>query len=52
MGKSLEFVKQRIATGECNGMENNKYDTMFECNLLENIENTYGSFLWKALLKA
>lgn len=47
MGKSLEFVKQRIANGECNGMENNEYDTMFECNLLENIENTYGSFLWK-----
>ena len=47
MGKSLDFVKQRIATGECNGMENNEYDTMFECNLLENIENTYGSFLWK-----
>ena len=47
MGKSLNFVKQRIATGECNGMENNKYDTMFECNFLEIIENTYGSFLWK-----
>lgn len=23
MGKSLEFVKERIASGQCNGMENN-----------------------------
>ena len=24
MSKSLEFVKERIASGQCNGMENNK----------------------------
>ena len=47
MGKSLDFAKKRIATGECNGMENNNYDTMFECNSLEIINNMYGSFLWK-----
>lgn len=26
MSKSLEFVKERIVSGQCNGMENNKYD--------------------------
>ena len=30
MGKSLEFVKKRIKSGETNGMENNKYDWMEE----------------------
>lgn len=30
MGKSLEFVKERIASGQCNGMENNKYESMIE----------------------
>ena len=30
MGKSLEFVKQRIATGECNGIENNKWERLNE----------------------
>ena len=28
--KSLEFVKKRIASGVCNGMENNKYEHMNE----------------------
>lgn len=28
--KSLEFVKKRIASGVCNGMENNKYEHMSE----------------------
>ena len=28
MGKSLEFVKERIASGQCNGMENNKYESI------------------------
>lgn len=35
MGKSLDFVKQRIASGKCNGMENNKYDSMIEQNALD-----------------
>lgn len=30
MGKSLEFVKDRIRSGRTNGMENNKYDWMEE----------------------
>lgn len=30
MGKSLEFIKERIRSGETNGMENNKYDWMKE----------------------
>ena len=30
MGKSLEFIKERIRLGETNGMENNKYDWMEE----------------------
>lgn len=28
--KSLEFIKKRIASGVCNGMENNKYEHMNE----------------------
>lgn len=35
MGKSLNFVKERIATGQCNGMENNKYESMIEQNTQE-----------------
>lgn len=34
MGKSLEFVKERISSGQCNGMENNKYEFMIEQNSL------------------
>lgn len=30
MKKSLEFVKQRIKSGICNGMENNEYKHMYE----------------------
>lgn len=30
-GKSLEFVRDRIKSGMCNGMENNKYERFFEC---------------------
>lgn len=30
MGKSLEFIKERIKSGETNGMENNKYNWMEE----------------------
>lgn len=29
-GKSLEFVKKRIASGVCNGMENDEYEHMNE----------------------
>lgn len=32
--KSLEFVKKRIASGVCNGMENNKYEHMNEIDFL------------------
>lgn len=32
MSKSLEFVKERIVSGQCNGMENNKYKFMIEQN--------------------
>ena len=35
MGKSLEFVKERISSGQCNGMENNKYESMFEQDIRE-----------------
>ena len=35
MGKSLEFVKERIASGQCNGMENNKYESMVEQDIRE-----------------
>lgn len=35
MGKSLEFVKERIASGQCNGMENNKYKSMIEQDIRE-----------------
>lgn len=35
MGKSLEFVKERIASGQCNGMENNKYESMIEQDIRE-----------------
>ena len=35
MGKSLEFVKERIASGQCNGMENNKYTSMIEQDIRE-----------------
>lgn len=30
MGKSLEFVKDRIRLGGTNGMENNKYNKLTE----------------------
>lgn len=35
MSKSLEFVKERIASGQCNGMENNKYKSMIEQDIRE-----------------
>lgn len=35
MGKSLEFVKQRIATGECNGMENNEWKRLNEVPFMD-----------------
>lgn len=35
MGKSLEFVKERIASGQCKGMENNKYEFMIEQDIRE-----------------
>ena len=35
MGKSLEFVKERITSGQCNGMENNKYESMIEQDIRE-----------------
>lgn len=35
MGKSLEFVKERIALSQCNGMENNKYESMIEWDARE-----------------
>lgn len=35
MGKSLEFVKERIASGQCNGIENNKYESMIEQDIRE-----------------
>ena len=35
MGKSLVFVKERIASGQCNGMENNKYESMIEQDIRE-----------------
>lgn len=39
MGKSLDFVKNRIASGFCNGMENNQYECMHELELLDVLEN-------------
>lgn len=39
MGKSLDFVKNRIASGVCNGMENNKYECMQELEFLDVLEN-------------
>ncbi len=35
MGKSLDFVKERITSGFCNGMENNTYKFMIEQNTLD-----------------
>ena len=35
MGKSLDFVKKRIATGECNGMENNKWERLNEVSFID-----------------
>lgn len=35
MCKSLDFVKERITSGFCNGMENNTYKTMIEQNTLD-----------------
>ena len=35
MGKSLDFVKERIASGLCNGMGNNKYESMIEQDIRE-----------------
>ena len=35
MGKSLKFVKERIASGQCNGLENNKYEYMIEQDIRE-----------------
>lgn len=38
MGKSLEFVKKRIVSGQCNGMENNKYEAIIEQDVRELFE--------------
>lgn len=35
MGKSLNFVKKRILTGECNGMENNNWVYLKEVSFLD-----------------
>lgn len=43
MGKSLEFVKERIKSGQCNGMESNKYESMIEYDTRELFKNTYYS---------
>lgn len=40
MGKSLKFVKERIASGQCNGMENNKYESMIEQDIREMFAST------------
>ncbi len=37
MGKSLEFVKQRIASGECGNMKDNSYSSMNEVSFLKMI---------------
>ena len=39
MGKSLDFVRNRIDSGVCNGMENNKYECMQELEFLDVLEN-------------
>lgn len=38
MGKSLDFVRNRIASGVCNGMENNKYELMQEIDLIKALQ--------------
>lgn len=43
MGKSLEFVKERITSGQCNGMEGNKYESMIEYDTRELFKNTHYS---------
>lgn len=35
MNKSIEFIKQRIQSVECQGMENNKYKSMTELSFRE-----------------
>ena len=40
MGKSLEFVKDRIRSGGTNGMETNKYDWMEEQTPFEILEES------------
>lgn len=35
MSKSIEFIKQRIQSGECQGMENNKYESMTELSFTD-----------------
>ena len=44
MGKSLDFVKQRISSGQCHGMENNEYKSMIEQNTQE-MFNDFGFFV-------
>ena len=36
---SLKFVQDRIASGLCNGMENNRYEIMQEIDLLEAVQH-------------
>ena len=43
MGKSLEFIKEIIKSGRCNGMEGNKYKSMIEYDTRELFKNTYYS---------
>lgn len=44
MWKSLEFVKERIKSGQCNGTEGNKYESMIEYDTRELFKNTYYSY--------
>lgn len=43
MGKSLDFVRNRIASGVCNGMENNKYESMQQLDLLDVLKNYHNN---------
>lgn len=43
---SLNFVKDRIASGLCNGMENNIYRSMYEVPLLNIVNNLQSSIPW------
>lgn len=42
----LKFVKDRIASGLCNGMENNIYRNMYEVPLFNIVSNLQSSISW------